>query len=520
MIVVMARDTASEDLENVRKRIEGRGLRAQINLGEERAVVGVMGSIPPDFKEEMELMSGVSEVVMVSKPYKLASKEFHPDNTVVRVGDAVIGGPKPVIMAGPCSVEDEEQMEKVRKVRGSLGKLKHVIRMTGSSNDAISAVELAERGSTHSNAEWENRWSAVTTDDICTFIYTSGTTGFPKGAVLTHRGLVNNARFYAARAGAHQATVWANFMPLFHTSGCGMVSLGCLQVGCKMLLVQLFDPQVICRLIEQQKVSTVLAVPTMLVALLEVLEQQAHDVSSMEMVSCGGAMVAPELVRQIKRVFGCKFGTLYGQTETSPVITQHHPNDRIEDICATIGQPLPQTSVSIRNIEDNRVVAIGTVGEICVDAYCNMAGYHGDDAATSATIDESGWLHTGDLGLMDSRGYLRITGRVKEMIIRGGENLFPVEIENLLLEHPLITEVAVVGLPDQRWGEIVACFMRSDAVDSIDPEELHNHCRAHLSPQKSPEVWCMVDAFPLTGSGKIQKFALREGYLRGLYKAL
>ncbi|MDH3693146.1 MAG: AMP-binding protein [Gammaproteobacteria bacterium] len=239
--------------------------------------------------------------------------------------------------------------------------------------------------------------------DAAQIQYTSGTTGFPKGAVLTHRGLVNNARFYAKRAQTHQKTIWANIMPMFHTSGCGMVTLGCLQAACKMLMIKLFDPLAINRLIEQEQVSTILGVPTMLVVLLESLEQHPRDVSSMEMVSSGGAMVAPELVRNIKKVFGCQFGTLYGQTETSPVITQHHHDDSIDDICNTIGQPLPQTNVSIRSVEGNKVLPLGTVGEICVKSYCNMIGYHANETATVETIDKEGWLHTGDLGTMETR---------------------------------------------------------------------------------------------------------------------
>lgn len=360
----------------------------------------------------------------------------------------------------------------------------------------------------------------IAPEDAVMIQYTSGTTGFPKGAVLTHLGLANNARFYAGRAQTKQNTVWANIMPMFHTAGCGMVSLGCLQTACTMLLVALFDPLAVTRLIEQEKVSTILGVPTMLVALLESLEQQPYDMSSIEMVSLGGATVSPELVRTIKKVFDCTFGTLYGQTETSPVITQHHQDDSLEDVSNTIGQPLPQTHVSIRSVDENQVVSLDTVGEICVRGYCNMIEYHANPSATARTIDREGWLHTGDLGTMDSRGYLRITGRVKEMIIRGGENLFPAEIENVLLEHPLVTEVAVVGIPDDKWGEVVACFIRADATEEIDPKVLHRHCRQHLSPQKTPVVWCKAEEFPLTGSGKIQKFALRDGYMTGDYEPL
>jgi fatty-acyl-CoA synthase len=202
------------------------------------------------------------------------------------------------------------------------------------------------------------------------------------------------------------------------------------------------------------------------------------------------------------------------------VVTQSHHDDSLDDICNTVGQPLPQTDISIRSVETNQVVPLDTVGEICVRGYCTMIGYHANEAATAETLDKDGWVHTGDLGTMDARGYVRVTGRVKEMIIRGGENQFPAEIENVLVEHPTVAEVAVVGLPDKKWGEIISCFIRPEGSMDLDVEELHRYCREHLSPQKTPSVWCVVDAFPLTGSGKIQKFALRDGFLAGTYKPL
>ena len=377
----------------------------------------------------------------------------------------------------------------------------------------------------HDANDMHNKMSATSLPEVDCFDpamiqYTSGTTGFPKGAVLSHRSLLNNARFYANRLGVTSETIWANIMPMFHTSGCGMVTLGCLQAGCKMLIVKLFDPLAICRIIEQEKVSAILGVPTMLVSLLESLEQRPYDVSSVDMFSCGGSMVAPELVRNVRQVFGCDFGTLYGQTETSPVITQHFKNDSLDDICNTIGQALPNTEVSIRKIGTNKVAPLETTGEICVRAYCNMIGYHGDDKATRETIDSDGWLHTGDLGAMDERGYVRITGRVKDMIIRGGENMFPAEIENVLMEHPRIAEVAVVGIPDEKWGEVIGCFFRTENNELVSVRTLHHFCRNRLSPQKTPTIWCRVDEFPMTGSRKIQKFVIRDRFLKGTYQPL
>ena len=357
----------------------------------------------------------------------------------------------------------------------------------------------------------------VTADDAAQIQYTSGTTGFPKGAVLSHRALTNNARFFTRRTGGDASAVWACFMPLFHTAGCGMTTLGCLQIGATLVVVRQFDAATVLRLIGQEKISAFIAVPTMLVAMLEVLEHENCDLASMQIIVSGGSMVAPELVRRVSQTFGCAFQTVYGQTECAPLITQHHATDTLDDICNTIGQPMPQTEVSIRSVTDNSVAPIGDQGEICVRGYCTMIEYNDNPDATSATIDNDGWLHTGDLGTVDARGYFRITGRVKEMIIRGGENLFPAEIENCLLEHPTVAEVAVVGLPDDKWGEIVAAFVRAEDGEDPSQIDLRAHCRLHLAPHKTPTVWVRVNDFPLTGSGKVQKFTLRDQYLAGAY---
>jgi len=360
----------------------------------------------------------------------------------------------------------------------------------------------------------------VVPSDPAQIQYTSGTTGFPKGAVLTHRGLTNNARFHARRATCTAQSVWSLFMPLFHTAGCAMAVLGALQYGASIVVFKLFDPVAILKTIETEKLNALLGVPTMLVALVAAQKQVGADVSSIGIVVSGGAMVAPDLVRAVKGAFGCDFETVYGQTESSPLIAQHFHDDTLEDIVSSVGQPMPQTEVSIRSTDDNTVMPLGAIGEICTRGYHVMTGYHAKPEATAAAIGADGWLHTGDLGTLDSRGYLAVTGRVKEMIIRGGENLFPAEIENALLEHPAVAEVAVVGLPDAKWGEIIACFVRPDGDQPVDPQALRAHCRAMLAPQKTPAVWVAVSDFPLTGSGKIQKFVLRDNFVAGLYQPL
>jgi fatty-acyl-CoA synthase len=285
------------------------------------------------------------------------------------------------------------------------------------------------------------------------------------------------------------------------------------------ILVRIFDPARVNALIESQRVKFFIGVPTMLIAMLEADAAHPRDLCSVDMVFSGGAMVPPELVRQIQDRFGCDFLIVYGQTETSPVLTMTRPSDSFADKCDTVGQALPHTELSIRDPATNAVVPVYTVGEICSRAYSAMLGYNDDPEATAKTIDADGWLHTGDLGTMDARGFVRVTGRVKEMIIRGGENLFPAEIENILLEHPDVAEVAVVGVPDDRMGEVAAAFVRVAAGASFDPAALIAHCRANIAAQKTPTHWIEVCDWPMTGSGKIQKFALRDQWVAGKFAA-
>ena len=344
--------------------------------------------------------------------------------------------------------------------------------------------------------------------------YTSGTTGFPKGVVLHHRGVTNNARHGFNRLGVAEGETTINHMPMFHTAGCGMAALGAVQAGCCMIMVKIFDPGRVLDIMESERVQVMFGVPTMLVALLESQATRPRALS-IRRAGSGGSMVPPELVRRVTEAFGCTFQTVYGQTESSPLLTQMRHDDSFEDVCETVGQAMPQTELSIRDPATNTVVPIGQVGEICGRAYSIMLEYNDNPAATANAIDADGWLHTGDLGTMDARGFLRVTGRLKEMIIRGGENLFPAEIENALLEHPIVAEVAVIGAPDDRWGEIVVCFVRLAAGATMDKAALAAHCRANLSAPKTPVHWIEVSEWPLTGSGKIQKFVLRDRFVSG-----
>ena len=356
---------------------------------------------------------------------------------------------------------------------------------------------------------------SVRPSDAAQIQYTSGTTGFPKGAVLSHKNLINNARLYCERKKVGPHSVWANFMPLFHTAGCATGALGCLQAASTMLLIKRFDAAVFAKLIEEQGVTVCFAVPTMLFGLLEALDKKPRNMSSLEVISTGGAPVPPDLVKRVRARLGCHLLSAFGQTEHSPMICLNPIEATEAQIIETAGQPLPQTEVSIRSPESNQVMPIGEVGEICARSYAVMIGYNANPEATLSAIDEDGWLHTGDLGTMDAQGFVRVTGRVKDMIIRGGENLFPAEIEGVLVEHSEVQQVAVVGLPDEKWGEIVAAFILADTAPEV--RELKARCRQHLSPQKTPAAWIWVPEFPLTGSGKVQKFAIRDQYLAGGY---
>jgi fatty-acyl-CoA synthase len=354
------------------------------------------------------------------------------------------------------------------------------------------------------------RWPEVRADDAAQIQYTSGTTGFPKGAVLHHRGLTNNARIFAAIAGLGPADVCVSPMPLFHTVGCVLTTLGTLVSGTRHVLAHAFDPRLVLELVESEHGTVTLGVPTMLVGLLECADLAVRDLSSLRVVLSGGAPIPPELVRRVEDTLHVTFCTQYGMTECSPLVTHVRLDDSFADKTQTVGRPVPQTEVKIAEPATGVPAPCGETGEVCVRGYGVMTGYFRMPAETARAIDAEGWYHTGDLGSMDERGYVRIHGRLKDMIIRGGENIYPREIEDVLVQHPAVAEAAVVGVVEPRWGETVAAFIRLTPAGSATAGELSAYCRTRLAGYKVPRHWEFVDAFPLTASGKIQKFVLRE----------
>lgn len=356
---------------------------------------------------------------------------------------------------------------------------------------------------------------AVAPDAVAQIQYTSGTTGFPKGACLTHRGLANNGRFYAQSVGAGPGDVWINAMPMFHTAGCGLATLGALQTGGTLVMAPGFDAAHMLDLFEQERGTAMICVPTMLIRMLEEQARQPRDLSSWRLVTLGGAPVPPELVRAAQSVIGAKVAIGFGQTEASPYLTHTAADDPHPGWVETVGRPLPQTEVKIIHPDTGEIAPLGVAGEICGRGYGLMTGYHNAPAATAAAIDAEGWLHTGDIGSMDRHGYCRVLGRLRDMIIRGGENIYPREVEDVLMTHPAVRDVAVVGLPDPDWGEAVAACILPTTPGAVEPAALEAFCRQHLASYKVPRRWHFMEAFPQTASGKVQKYVLRDLLTKG-----
>jgi fatty-acyl-CoA synthase len=413
----------------------------------------------------------------------------------------VLGQSKAVGVFLTPSFRGNPMMESLQSVRGELPHLREVVSFADwpafldSARDDVSLPSPSPR-------------------DMVQIQYTSGTTGFPKGAMLHHRGIVNNARLMVGKMGLSDGAAWVNPMPLFHTGGCVLGALGCVWMRGAHVLLLAFDPALALEMIETERAQSIGAVPTMQIALLEAQKTAQRDLSSLQRLVGGGSVMPAPLVERVQSTFGARFCNVYGQTECSPVATMILPDDGVEDKAHTVGRALPFTEIRIVDPATQAVVPCGTVGEICTRGYHVMLGYHDNPEATAEALDRDGWLHTGDLGSMDERGYVKIEGRLKDMIIRGGENIYAREIEDVLFQHPSVAEAAVVGVPDDTWGEQVAAFVRR-ANDDVTAQELHGWCRQNLAPYKAPSRWVFLDAFPLTASGKVQKFVLRKQLVDG-----
>ncbi|PXY18447.1 AMP-binding protein [Prauserella flavalba] len=345
--------------------------------------------------------------------------------------------------------------------------------------------------------------------------YTGGTTGFPKGVLLHHRGICNTPNLVLTQCGMELGDVWLNAMPLFHVGGCVTACLGIVARQGTHVVAPEFEPGLVLELMESERVNMGLFVPTMLIRLLDHPRFAERDMSSVHTLVSGAAPVPAELIRRTKAAFGCSFTNIYGQTEVSGVVTTTRVDDTPEDQSETIGRPVKQVEIKIADPVDGSIVPLGVEGEICGRGHQMMIGYLDDPETTRLTLDEEGWLHTGDLGSMDERGYLRITGRLKDMIIRGGENISPREVEDVLFEHPDVAEAVVLGIPDDELGEVVAAVVRTVPSSTVTPSDLQQYCRNKIARFKAPSVWFFVDAYPTTAAGKIQKFALRDSIMGG-----
>lgn len=394
----------------------------------------------------------------------------------------------------------------------ALPKLKRVIKI--GDQPAVGMLKWADflsLASKISDRELAAREAELSWDDVVNIQYTSGTTGFPKGVMLTHHNIVNNGFQIGEKM---KLTAWDRLcipVPFFHCFGCVLGIMACVTHGSTIVALDHFSPRRTLEVIEQERCTAVHGVPTMFITMLEHPNFAKTKLSTLRTGIMAGSPCPEEVMREVMERMGAREITItYGQTEASPAITMTDTTDPVELRVSTVGRAMPHVEVKIIDPETGRELGPGQPGELCTRGYHVMKGYYKDPQATAAAIDEEGWLHTGDLACVDENGYYQIVGRIKDMIIRGGENIYPREVEEYLHKHPKVSEAQVVGVQSQVYGEEVFAFVKlKPDVEAVE-EEILEYLRKRISRHKVPRYLRFVTEFPMTTSGKIQKYKLRE----------
>ena len=372
--------------------------------------------------------------------------------------------------------------------------------------------EVLTAAKTISPAQLDAALLTLDIDDPINIQYTSGTTGFPKAVVLTHHNILNNAWFTAQAMHFSEHDRLAVPVPFYHCFGMVISNLVSLSVGASLVLPsEHFDPLAVLQAVQQERCTALHGVPTMFIAELEHPQFQEFDLASLRTGIMAGAPCPVALMQRVINEMHCPEILIgYGETEASPLTHLTAREDSLERRTETVGTNLPHQEVKVVDIKTGMTVPVGIIGEICFRGHHVMRGYYNDPVATAKAIDAQGWLHSGDLGTLDADGYVRITGRLKDMIIRGGENIYPAEIEEFLFAHPKIAQVAVFGVPDEFYGEEVMAWIQPHAGSTLTEDELKTFCKGKIAHFKIPKYIWFVDEFPMTVTGKLQKFRMRE----------
>ena len=391
--------------------------------------------------------------------------------------------------------------------------LRHVIRLGEERAPGMWVWgEVLERSREVSAEELAARQAEQQFDDPINIQYTSGTTGNPKGATLSHHNILNNGYFVARLQGFTERDRLCIPVPLYHCFGMVMGNLGCVTHGATMVYpAEAFEPAAVLATVEKERCTALYGVPTMFIAELAHPDFDRYDLSSLRTGVMAGSPCPVEVMRQvISKMHMSEVEICYGMTETSPVSFQTHLDDPLEKRVATVGQIHPHVEVKLTDAETGHVVPRGEPGELLTRGYSVMLGYWGNADATTKAIDAARWMHTGDLATMDADGYVNIVGRLKDMVIRGGENIYPREVEEFLYTHPKVSDVQVIGVPDVKYGEQLMAWVRLKVGETATGDELQAFCQGQIATFKIPVYWKFVDGFPMTVTGKVQKFLMRQ----------